>query len=63
MVFGWIFAGHQLGAAAAALGAGVIRDDAGSYHWAFLIAGALCMGASAAVTRVRVPRRAAPAAA
>jgi len=61
VVFGWIFAGHQLGAAAAALGAGVIRDDAGSYHWAFLIAGALCMGASAAVTRIRVPRRRAAA--
>ena len=26
IVFGWVFAAHQLGAAAAALGAGVIRD-------------------------------------
>jgi sugar phosphate permease len=64
IVFGWIFAAHQLGAATAALGAGVIRTDAGSYHWAFLIAGALCMGASLASTRIaRRPARAASAAA
>ena len=61
VVFAWIFAAHQLGAAAAALGAGLIRDDAGSYHWAFLISGALCMGASFAVTRIRRPRVAVPA--
>jgi hypothetical protein len=53
IVFGWIFAAHQIGAAAAAFGAGLLRDDTGSYHWAFLIGGALCMGASLAVTRIR----------
>ena len=52
IVFGWIFAAHQFGAAFAAYGAGWIRTDAGSYHWAFLIAGAMCMGASFAVTRI-----------
>ena len=38
-----------------------IRTDAGSYHWAFLISGSMCMGASFAVTRIRtrVPRPAA----
>jgi MFS family permease len=58
VVFGWIFAAHQFGAAFAAYGAGLIRTDSGSYHWAFLIAGAMCMGASYAVTRIRtrVPR-------
>ncbi len=61
LVFAWVFASHQIGAAVAALGAGIIRDDAGSYHWAFLIAGALCMGASLASARVRLPRREVPA--
>jgi sugar phosphate permease len=60
IVFGWIFAAHQIGAAAAAFGAGLLRDDTGSYHWAFLIGGALCMGASLAVTRVRRRPVAAP---
>jgi MFS family permease len=61
IVFGWIFASHQIGAAAAALGAGLIRDDTGSYHWAFLLAGGLCMGASLAVARIRRPAVAQPA--
>jgi predicted MFS family arabinose efflux permease len=52
VVFAWIFAAHQLGAATAATAAGRIRDDLGSYHWAFLLSGALCLGASAAVTRI-----------
>ncbi len=58
ILFGWIFAAHQFGAAFAAYGAGWIRTDAGSYHWAFLLSGAMCMGASFAVTRIRtrVPR-------
>jgi sugar phosphate permease len=53
VVFAWIFAFHQLGAAAAAYGAGLVRTDEGSYHWAFLGAGALCLGASLATTRIR----------
>ncbi len=53
VVFAWVFAFHQLGAAAAAYGAGLVRTDAGSYHWAFLGAGALCLGASLATTRIR----------
>ncbi len=31
LVFGWVFAAHQLGAAAAAMGAGLIRDTSGEY--------------------------------
>jgi sugar phosphate permease len=53
VVFAWVFAFHQLGAASAAYGAGLVRTDAGSYHWAFLGAGALCLGASLASTRIR----------
>ncbi len=40
IVFGWIQTGHQLGAALAAFGAGVIRETTGTYLPAFVIAGA-----------------------
>jgi MFS family permease len=46
LVFGWIFAGHQLGAATAAFGAGVSRTVLLSYLPAFFAAGALCIIAS-----------------
>jgi predicted MFS family arabinose efflux permease len=41
IVFGWIQTGHQLGAAFAAFGAGVIREQSGTYLPAFLAAGAM----------------------
>ena len=47
LVFGWIFAGHQLGAAFAAYGAGFSRTVYESYLPAFFIAGALCLFAAA----------------
>ncbi|AMJ61783.1 MFS transporter [Bosea sp. PAMC 26642] len=53
LVFGWIFAGHQLGAAFAAYGAGFSRTVYESYLPAFFIAGALCLFASAAVVTLR----------
>lgn len=52
IVFGWIFASHQLGAATAAFAAGAIRTQVGSYLPAFLAAGTLCLIASALVTRL-----------
>ena len=61
VVYGWVFASHQIGAAAAALGAGVIRDSLGSYTWAWFGAAALCVVAavvSASITRR--PRTPAP---
>jgi cyanate permease len=42
-----VFASHQLGAAVAASGAGVIRDVTGSYSPAFYGAAALCAVAAA----------------
>ncbi len=53
MVFGWIFAGHQIGAASAAFGAGVVRTVYSTYLPAFFIAGALCIIAALAVLTVR----------
>ncbi|UWU72157.1 MFS transporter [Bradyrhizobium sp. NC92] len=46
LVFGWIFAGHQLGAGTAAFGAGFSRTVYQSYLPAFFIAGALCVFAA-----------------
>src|SRR5262249_38997637 len=40
VVFGWVFASHQFGAAVAATGAGVIRDQLGNYALAWYLAGA-----------------------
>ena len=46
LVYGWIFAAHQLGAATAATGAGVIRTVTGDYLLAFVIAGLACLVAA-----------------
>src|SRR4029453_13890204 len=40
LVFGWVFAGHQLGAATAAYGAGWSRTELNTYLPAFFVAGA-----------------------
>jgi predicted MFS family arabinose efflux permease len=53
VVFGWVFAAHQLGAAAAAVAAGVIRDVTGDYTAAWLGAALLCVVAAIASIRVR----------
>lgn len=52
LVFGWIFAGHQLGAAAAAFGAGLSRTVLSSYLPAFFSAGALCLIAAALILTI-----------
>jgi sugar phosphate permease len=63
LVFGWIFAGHQLGAAAAAFGAGLSRTLLASYLPAFFIAGALCIIASLLTLAIaRAPKPVAAAA-
>ena len=48
LVFGWIFAAHQLGAGTMAWAAGVIRTDFGAYTFAFQGAGILCIVAALA---------------
>ena len=49
IVFGWVVASHQVGAAFAAYAAGALRTQLGSYAWAFIGAGALCVFAAVAV--------------
>jgi len=66
VVFGWVFAAHQLGAAAAAIIAGALRDATGHYNYAWFGAAAMCTIAaviSATIRRNRSSREAEPAAA
>jgi sugar phosphate permease len=56
MVFGWIFAGHQLGAATAAYGAGRIRTFLLTYNPALFTAGAACLLAALLVLTIRRQR-------
>jgi MFS family permease len=53
VVFGWVFASHQLGSAFAAFGGGVIRDVTGSYDLAWFLAGGLCLLAAAMSLAIR----------
>ncbi|WP_077214494.1 MFS transporter [Bacillus dakarensis] len=53
IVYGWIFASHQLGAAVAAGGAGVIYNIFNSYSWAFALAGMFCLVASLFVVVIK----------
>ena len=57
LVFGWVFAGHQIGAAFAAFGAGLSRTLLATYLPAFFFAGALCVVAAVIVLAIsRVPK-------
>ncbi|MCF2515286.1 MFS transporter [Sphingomonas sp. G124] len=58
IVFGWIVVGHQIGAAVAAFGAGLVREEMGSYSPAFVAAGAFAVLAAFAVLKLPVMRRA-----
>jgi sugar phosphate permease len=55
VVFGWIFASHQIGAATAAFGAGLTRSLADSYLPAFFFAGSMCLVAAGIVWLIRRP--------
>ena len=63
LVFGWIFAGHMLGAAAAAFGAGTARTELATYLPALYVAGVACLVAAALVMTLASPRARALAAA
>ena len=61
VVFGWIFAAHQLGAGVAALGAGAIETIFGTYAPAFVGAALLSLVAAFLSTRIERPGAATPA--
>jgi MFS family permease len=54
VVFGWVFASHQIGAAIASVAAGFARDRTGTYTVAWFSAAGLCV--VAAVISLRVSR-------
>lgn len=60
VVYGWVFAGHQVGGALAAWGAGVLHDRTGSYRPAFVLAGIACVVAAAGVRGIRREAGASP---
>ncbi len=62
VMISWIVAGHQLGGALAALGAGETRYLTGSYVPAFLASGVACLLAALLVQRITQPRPALAAA-
>lgn len=55
VVYGWVLASHQCGAALAAWGAGAFKAWTGSYRVAFAIAGLLCIVAAFGTQRIREP--------
>ena len=57
MLFGWVFFGHQVGAALAAYGGGLLRVWLGTYHVAFTTAGLLALGAAGLVLTIRQGQR------
>jgi predicted MFS family arabinose efflux permease len=61
IVFGWVVAAHQVGAAFAAFAAGALRTQFGTYSAAFIGAGALCVIAAVAVLPIARTRSAQPA--
>jgi len=47
VVFGWVFASHMVGAGVGASVAGWVRTSQGDYHWAWVVAAALCFASVA----------------
>jgi predicted MFS family arabinose efflux permease len=53
LVFGWIYAGHQLGAGVMATAVGASRDALASYLPAYFVAGLLCLLATLSLVLLR----------
>lgn len=53
IIYGWIFASHQAGAAVAAYGGGLIYKFFNTYTWAFMLAGVFCLLASLFVVIIK----------
>jgi sugar phosphate permease len=65
LVYGWVFMCHQLGGASAAFIGGLLRVNYDDYMAAFMLSGALCLGAAVAALFIgsghNAPQPAAPA--
>jgi sugar phosphate permease len=62
VVFGWVFASHQIGAAIAAGAAGLVRDQLGTYDLAWYVAGGLAILAAVLSVMLFAGRRLKPVA-
>jgi predicted MFS family arabinose efflux permease len=62
VVFGWVFAAHMVGAGVGASVAGWVRTSQGDYHWAWVVAAALCFASVAITLSIPKVREGAPAA-
>src|SRR3954464_10800001 len=58
LVYGWVFAAHQLGGASAAFFAGLLREGFGDYMQAFMLSGILCLLAAIAALFIGGGRKA-----
>jgi predicted MFS family arabinose efflux permease len=54
LIYGWVFAAHQIGGALAAYGAAVLRIKFGDYAAAFYITGVLCLITSYFVLQISI---------
>ncbi|WDM45637.1 MFS transporter [Microbacterium luteolum] len=53
LVFGWVFAAHQIGAGIASILAGIVRDQTGQYTFAWFAAAGLCAVAALVSATIR----------
>jgi predicted MFS family arabinose efflux permease len=60
VVFGWVFASHQVGAAIAATAAGLTRDHLGTYGPVWYVAGGICLLAASFSARLPSPAASQP---
>lgn len=56
VVFGWVFASHQIGASIASILAGVVRDTMGSYTYTWFVAAGMCVVAAMLSVAIRPAR-------
>jgi hypothetical protein len=57
VVYGWLFAAHQLGGAFAAWLSATTRDSTGSFQLSYILGGVMCVVAALGVLRIRPPAR------
>jgi predicted MFS family arabinose efflux permease len=57
IIYGWVFAAHQIGGAIAAFGAAVLRIKFGDYAAAFYITGIMCVITSYFVLQITLKKR------
>jgi MFS family permease len=55
VIYGWVFASHQIGGSFAAFAAALVRVKFGDYALSFYLTGVLCVIAAYAVTRISKP--------